>query len=175
MCVGCPSLCSLSRRLVSRSVLLWVAKTVLYQLCTCPVKRPGAGCKRDDSVSLTAPARGLLSHRQRGRTLKRTLDNMELRSGHSAPPSSNQERPSGKSTGKLSIYTDCCTLCYALVLPGQKSPGRFRPESNQENPKIGLTAGLRPAGMPISRVSRLEAGRHPARKPDSRPGSGSRC
>ncbi len=46
------------------------------------------------------------------------------------------------------------TLCYAMVLPGRKSGFRaaFRPDSSRE------TAGLRPAGGPILRFSRLESG-----------------
>ncbi len=70
-------------------------------------------------------------------------------------------------------YIYICTLCYAIMLQGRKSGFRagFRPDSNRENIKIGPPADLRPAGVPILRLSRLESGRSPARKPDFRPGS----
>jgi hypothetical protein len=47
------------------------------------------------------------------------------------------------------------TLCYALVLPGRKSSFRagFRSDSHQENLKIGPPTGLRPAGVPFSRLT----------------------
>ncbi len=59
------------------------------------------------------------------------------------------------------------TLCYATVLPAQKSVFRagFRPDSSRESPKIGSP------GQPNLRLSRLETGRNPARKPHIRPGS----
>ncbi len=43
------------------------------------------------------------------------------------------------------------TLCYAILRLGRKSGFRaeFRPDSNQENLKIGPQASLRPAGEPI--------------------------
>ena len=47
----------------------------------------------------------------------------------------------------------------------------FRPDASRESLKIGPPAGLRPAGGPIFRLSRLESGRNPARKTDFRPGS----
>ncbi len=51
-------------------------------------------------------------------------------------------------------------LCYAIVLPSRQSGfwAGFPPESNRENLKIGLPAGL-------------ESGRNPAWKRDFRPGS----
>jgi hypothetical protein len=63
--------------------------------------------------------------------------------------------PSGMSRGS-------CSLCYAIVLPVQKSGFRAgcRPDSCRGNLKIGPPAGLRPAGK-----------RNPARKPDFWPGS----
>ncbi len=56
------------------------------------------------------------------------------------------------SDGKITANT----RCYAIALTGRKS---------------GFRAGFRPAGGLILRLSRLESGRNPARKPDSRPGS----
>ncbi len=63
-------------------------------------------------------------------------------------------------------------LCYAIMLPSLKASFRagFRPDSNRENNKIGPPAGRRPVGGPILKLSRLESGRNPARKPDFRPG-----
>ncbi len=63
------------------------------------------------------------------------------------------------------------TLCYAIVLPGQKSGLRAgsRRDSNRENLKNGPPAGRRPAGGAILRLSRLGSGRHPARKSDFGP------
>ena len=78
------------------------------------------------------------------------------------------EEPRGrKRLGFLGV------VCYAIVLPGRKSGFRagFRLDSNRESIKIGPPAGRRPAGKPISRLSRLESGRNPARKLDFRPGS----
>ncbi len=72
--------------------------------------------------------------------------------------------------------TRCCvdaTLCYAMVLPGRISGfrARFRQDSTRENLTISSPAGLRPAGRPILKISRIESGRNPTRKPDFRPGS----
>ncbi len=43
--------------------------------------------------------------------------------------------------------------------------GRFRPYSSRESFKIGPPAGPGPAGGPFLRLSRLDSGRNPARKP----------
>ncbi len=49
-----------------------------------------------------------------------------------------------------------CTLRYAIMLPGRKSDLRagFWPYCYRENIEIGPPAGRRPAGGPISVVSR---------------------
>ena len=80
-----------------------------------------------------------------------------------------------RSTGSLLIVKravgriqNCApTLGYALLLPGRKSGFRagFKPDSNRESVKIGPPAGRRPAGLPMLRLSLLESGRNPARKP----------
>ncbi len=48
------------------------------------------------------------------------------------------------------------TLCYAIVLPGRKSAvrARFWPDCYRESTDIGPPAGRRPAGGPISVLSR---------------------
>jgi hypothetical protein len=48
----------------------------------------------------------------------------------------------------------------------------FWPDSARENLQIGPPAGRRPAGTPISKVSRLEYGRNPAEIRPGRPTSG---
>ncbi len=55
----------------------------------------------------------------------------------------------------------------------EPSGGRagFRPDYNRESLNIGSPAGHRPSGGQILRLSRLESGRHAARKPDFWPGS----
>ncbi len=65
------------------------------------------------------------------------------------------------------------TLCYTIVLPGRKSTFRVgcRPGSSRESLKISPPAGRRQAGGPMLKLSRLESGRIPARKPDFRPGN----
>ncbi len=49
-----------------------------------------------------------------------------------------------------------CTLCYAIVVPGQKLAFRagFWPDCYREGTEIGSPAGLRLAGGPISVLSR---------------------
>ncbi len=48
------------------------------------------------------------------------------------------------------------TLCYTIVLPGRKSAFRagFWPDCYREKTEIGPPAGLRPAGGPMSVLSR---------------------
>ncbi len=59
------------------------------------------------------------------------------------------------------------------MLTGRKSGFRagLRPESYRESFKVGHPAGLRPAGGLILKLSRLESGRNPARKPHFQAGS----
>ncbi len=89
------------------------------------------------------------------------------------PPSRLGPGPGLTNVARTWIGMELITICYAIVLPGRKTNFRasFRPDSNWESLKIGPPAGRRPAGGPILRLSRLESGRNPARKPDSRPGS----
>ena len=63
------------------------------------------------------------------------------------------------------------TVYYAIVLPGRISGFRaaFRKDSRRESLKLSAPAGLRPAGGPILKLSRLESGRNLARKPISGP------
>ena len=59
-----------------------------------------------------------------------------------------------------------------IVLPGRKSAFRagFWPDcQNRESSEIGRPAGRRPAGDPISVLSRQQSGQNPARKADQRP------
>ncbi len=64
-------------------------------------------------------------------------------------------------------------LCYAIVFLGRQSGLRagFRPDSSKGDIKIRPPDGLRPAGEPILKLSQVESGRKPARKPDFRLGS----
>ncbi len=82
--------------------------------------------------------------------------------------------PGSKNNNDMALDLVCgdkSTLCDAIVLPGRKSVFRAgcRPDSNRKSFKIGPPAGRRPA--PIVKLSRLESGRNPARKPDFWPGS----
>jgi hypothetical protein len=65
------------------------------------------------------------------------------------------------------------TLCYAIVLPGQKTGFRavVLPDSCRDSFKICPPVGLGPAGGLIIRLPRLASGRNLTRKPDFRPGS----
>ncbi len=66
-----------------------------------------------------------------------------------------------------------CTLCYVIVIPARKSAFRtgFWPACYRESTEIGPPAGRRPAGGPISVLSRSQAGHNPVQKADLRPGS----
>ncbi len=62
----------------------------------------------------------------------------------------------------------CCTI----VPPDRNSGLRagFQPDFNMENIKTSPSAGLRPSGESILKLSKLDPGRDPARKPDFRLG-----
>ncbi len=83
---------------------------------------------------------------------------------------SGERCPHGKLTAAETPGTteNVCTLCYAILLPGRKLAFRagFWPDCYRENTKIGPPAGLRPAGEPISVLSRQQSGQNPARKAD---------
>ncbi len=54
--------------------------------------------------------------------------------------------------------------------PELRRPGKISAGFQSGRHQIGPLAGLRPAGGPIFKFSRLESGRNPARKPDFWPG-----
>jgi hypothetical protein len=77
------------------------------------------------------------------------------------------ERPNSHDT-----FIHDMILCYLIVLPGKSAfRAGFRPDCYQESAEIGPPAGLRPAGGPISVLTRKQSKRNPARKPNFRPGS----
>ncbi len=63
------------------------------------------------------------------------------------------------------------TLCYTILLPGRKPGFRvaFQPDSSRESFKIGLQAGRKPAGGPISKLSRKESAEFQPGSPISGP------
>ena len=63
---------------------------------------------------------------------------------------------STKTTPKLPLNHPPGILCYAIVLPGRMSAFRagFWPDCYRESTEIGPSAGRRPAGGPISMLSR---------------------
>ncbi len=50
------------------------------------------------------------------------------------------------------------------IRPKSGQEADFRPDSNQENIKIGFPAGRHPAGGPLLKRSRKESDRNPAKK-----------
>ena len=61
--------------------------------------------------------------------------------------SSNRRSMDVAASSLVHVYSRQATLCYAILLPCQKSSFQagFRPDSNRENLKIGSPAGQRPA------------------------------
>jgi hypothetical protein len=72
-------------------------------------------------------------------------------------------------SGRPRIARRNTTLVYTMVLPGQKSSFQAGSRPDSADLKIGPPAVRRPAGVPILKLSRLESGRNPARKPDFGP------
>ncbi len=73
----------------------------------------------------------------------------------------------------FSSTINVCIRCYAIVLPGHKSAFRagFWLDCCRKRTEIGPPAGLRPAGRPISVLSRQLSCQNLARNADLRPGS----
>jgi hypothetical protein len=107
------------------------------------------------------------------------------RSGpHSLPPDANiakfraeAEPKTGPEASPRDREDDkplCRTiLWYAILLPGRKSAFRagFWPDCFREGTEIGPPAGLRPAGGPISVISRWQSCQNLARESDFRLGT----
>ncbi len=79
--------------------------------------------------------------------------------------------PKNTARGCLSRRTPRRLMLHNNVSGLENFRTGIRPEINREDFKTGSPAGRRPAGGPILRLSRQESCRHPAGKPDFRPGT----